>query len=257
MAQHGAVVSVEGLSKAFPTPGGQLEVLRRVDFVPPAGQVTAIVGASGAGKSTLLHLLGALDRPSSGRILFDGQDIFQWDDDRLARFRNEAIGFVFQFHHLMDEFTALENVMIPGMMARRPLPELEREARDLLGRVGLREREGHRPGQLSGGEQQRVAVARALINRPRLVLADEPSGNLDRRSSEALQDLIFSLARTEGETFVIVTHDDRLAARADRVMLLEDCVLKEIDAARVASVTRGLVGSLDIGSSNLREGDGR
>ena len=138
----------------------------------------------------------------------------------------------------MDEFTALENVMIPGMMARRPSPHLEREARELLGRVGLKEREGHRPGQLSGGEQQRVAVARALINRPRLVLADEPSGNLDRRSSETLQDLIFSLARTEGETFVIVTHDERLAARADRVMLLEDCGLTWIDAARVASVTR-------------------
>lgn len=240
MAQTGAVLSVEGLSKVFPTPGGVLEVLRAVDFTPPAGQVTAIVGPSGAGKSTLLHILGALDRPTSGRVLFDGHDLFAWDDDRLARFRNEAIGFVFQFHHLLAEFTALENVMLPGMMARRAPGALEAEAREMLGRVGLKNRETHRPAQLSGGEQQRVAVARALINRPRLVLADEPSGNLDRVSSDGLQELIFSLARNEGETFVIVTHDERLAARADQVMLLEDGRLRRLDPERVAQVTRAL-----------------
>lgn len=240
MAQGGAVLAVEGLTKVFATPGGSLEVLRAVDFTPPAGQVTAIVGSSGAGKSTLLHILGALDRPTGGRVLFDGQDLFLWTDDRLARFRNEAIGFVFQFHHLLGEFSALENVMLPGLMAGRAWAHLETEARIMLDRVGLKNRERHRPSQLSGGEQQRVAVARALINHPRLVLADEPSGNLDRASSDGLQELIFSLARNEGETFVIVTHDERLAARADQVMLLEDGRLRRLDPGRVAQVTRAL-----------------
>ncbi len=216
------VLSAVDLHKSFATPGGELTILRGVSLAPEAGKITAIVGPSGAGKSTLLHILGALDRPSQGRVIVDGQNVFDWSDTKLARFRNVSVGFVFQFHHLLTEFSALENVMLPGLIAGHRADTVKAEARDLLGRVGLLEREGHRPTQLSGGEQQRVAVARALINRPRIVLADEPSGNLDRASSEALQDLIFSLARNQGETFVIVTHDERLAARADRVMVLED-----------------------------------
>jgi lipoprotein-releasing system ATP-binding protein len=222
MTGKGVTLQAEGLAKWFPTPGGRLEVLREVDFRPEPGEVTAVVGASGAGKSTLLHVLGTLDRPSRGRVLYDGEDIFRWDDTRLARFRNRSIGFIFQFHHLLPEFSALENVMMPGLMANRPHEEVRQEALDILGRVGLLDRQEHRPGQLSGGEQQRVAVGRALINRPLLVLADEPSGNLDRVASGSLQDLIFQLSRDRGETFVIVTHDDRLAARSDRVMILED-----------------------------------
>ena len=228
MRTSGPVLAAEDLRKVFETPGGRLEVLRGVSFSPAAGQVTAIMGPSGAGKSTLLHILGTLDRPSAGKVLFGDADVFRWNDARLARFRNQAVGFVFQFHHLLPEFSALENVMLPGLIAGRGPNEVRKEARDLLSRVGLVDREGHRPGQLSGGEQQRVAVARALVNKPRLVLADEPSGNLDRVSSGALKDLIFSLSRNEGETFVIVTHDERLASRADQVMLLDDGLLTSV-----------------------------
>ena len=222
MRPNGGTLVAEGLWKVFPTPGGELEVLRGIEFAPEPGKVTAVVGASGAGKSTLLHVMGTLDRPTRGEIRYDGEEIFRWNDTRLARFRNRSIGFIFQFHHLMPEFSALENVMMPGLIARRPVEEVRRDALELLARVGLTDRREHRPGQLSGGEQQRVAVARALVNRPVLVLADEPSGNLDRVSSGSLQDLLFTLARDQGETFVVVTHDDRLAARADRVMVLDD-----------------------------------
>jgi lipoprotein-releasing system ATP-binding protein len=238
MRSSGPVLAAEDLWKIFETPGGRLEVLKGVSFTPPAGQVTAIVGPSGAGKSTLLHILGTLDRPSGGRVVFGDADVFRWSDARLARFRNQAVGFVFQFHHLLSEFSALENVMLPGLIAGHPENTVRRAARDLLDRVGLVEREGHRPGQLSGGEQQRVAVARALINKPRLVLADEPSGNLDRQSSEALKDLIFSLSRNEGETFVIVTHDERLASRADRVMLLDDGAMTTVGQAAISVMGR-------------------
>ncbi|MDZ4803437.1 MAG: ABC transporter ATP-binding protein [Candidatus Eisenbacteria bacterium] len=226
-----ATLEAEDLWKSFDSPGGELEVLKGIRFAPEPGCVTAVMGASGAGKSTLLHVMGTLDRPTRGRVLFSGEDIFRWDDNRLARFRNRSIGFIFQFHHLMPEFSALENVMMPGLIARRPKEDVSREARALLGRVGLLERLEHRPGQLSGGEQQRVAVARALINRPVLVLADEPSGNLDKIASGSLQDLIFALARDQGETFVIVTHDERLAARSDRVMVLDDGHLSEATKA--------------------------
>lgn len=235
----GPVLAAQDLWKSFETPGGRLEVLKGVSFRPGAGQVTAIVGPSGSGKSTLLHILGTLDRPTKGHVFFGDDDVFRWNDARLARFRSRAVGFVFQFHHLLAEFSALENVMIPGLIAGRRENEVERDARELLARVGLNEREGHRPSQLSGGEQQRVAVARALINRPRLVLADEPSGNLDRQSSEALKDLIFSLCRNEGETFVIVTHDERLASRADQVMLLDDGVLAAVSRDGIAAVKSG------------------
>lgn len=239
MRSSGPVLAAEDLWKVFETPGGRLEVLKGVSFTPPAGQVTAIVGPSGAGKSTLLHILGTLDRPSGGKVVFGDADVFRWSDARLARFRNQAVGFVFQFHHLLAEFSALENVMLPGLIAGHPENMVRRAARDLLDRVGLVEREGHRPGQLSGGEQQRVAVARALINKPRLVLADEPSGNLDRQSSEALKDLIFSLSRNEGETFVIVTHDERLASRADRVMLLDDGAMTTVGQAAISVMGQG------------------
>jgi len=228
MTANGVTLQAEGLSKSFPTPRGRLDVLKGVDFRPEPGRVTAVVGASGAGKSTLLHVLGTLDRPTGGRVLYDGEDIFRWDDTRLARFRNRSIGFIFQFHHLLPEFSALENVMMPGLMAGRPREDVQHDAMAIIERVGLVDRRDHRPGQLSGGEQQRVAVGRALINKPLLVLADEPSGNLDRVASGLLQDLIFNLARDQGETFVIVTHDDRLAVRADRVMSLEDGRLSEL-----------------------------
>lgn len=227
MRTEQSTLEADDLWKVFASPGGSLEVLKGIRFAPEAGRVTAVMGASGAGKSTLLHVMGTLDRPTRGRVLFGGEDIFRWDDNRLARFRNRSIGFIFQFHHLMPEFSALENVMMPGLMARRPREDVYRDAMGLLERVGLLDRREHRPGQMSGGEQQRVAVARALVNRPVLVLADEPSGNLDRIASGALQDLIFELAREQGETFVIVTHDDRLAARSDRVMNLEDGFLSE------------------------------
>jgi lipoprotein-releasing system ATP-binding protein len=220
-------LEAQGLQKSFRSPGGRLDVLCGVDFAPAPGQVTAVVGASGSGKSTLLHVLGTLDRPTGGRVLYGGEDVFRWDDTRLARFRNRSIGFIFQFHHLMPEFTAVENVMMPALIAGRSRGEAGREALSLLTRIGLAERAEHRPAELSGGEQQRVAVARALVNRPMVVLADEPSGNLDQGSSRSLQDLIFELARTLEETFVIVTHDERLAARADRVLVLEDGRLRD------------------------------
>ncbi len=196
-------------------------MLSGLSFRPPRGALTAIVGASGSGKSTLLHVLGTLDRPSGGRVLYNGRDVFGLSSGEVARFRNRSIGFVFQFHHLLPEFTALENVMMPGLMAGRARYDVQREALVLLERVGLVERREHRPGELSGGEQQRVAVARALINRPEVLLADEPSGNLDRANSLELQSLLEDLVRELGQSTVVATHDERLAGRAREVYRLE------------------------------------
>jgi lipoprotein-releasing system ATP-binding protein len=190
------------------------------------GEIVAIVGPSGAGKSTLLHILGALDRPSEGRVLIDGQDVFALDDRRLAEFRNKRAGFVFQFHHLLPELTALENVILPGLIAGHARRELEDVGMTLLAEVGLENRAGHRPPELSGGEQQRVAVARALINKPQLVLADEPSGNLDLQSSRALNALMWELSRKHNRTLIIVTHNLELARQADRVIELYDGRIK-------------------------------
>jgi lipoprotein-releasing system ATP-binding protein len=202
-------------------------VLRGIDLRLQAGQLVSIVGASGVGKSTLLHLLGTLDAPSSGRILFDGVDVTQLKGPRLADFRNRHIGLVFQFHHLLPEFTALENVMMPGLIARLPRREVLASAEELLVRVGLAERVSHRPGELSGGEQQRVALARALLMRPKLLLGDEPTGNLDTRTSRAMHDLFFELNRELGMTVLLVTHNDELAGQAARRLRMVDGAIVE------------------------------
>ena len=218
-----AIVQVRDVHKSYDT-GTQtrLDVLRGTSFDVEEGQVVAVVGASGAGKSTLLHIIGALDRPDRGSVLLDGEDMFSLDDQRLAAFRNRKMGFVFQFHHLLPEFTARENVAIPAMIGGASLAEAERRAGELLDIVKVSHRAGARPSELSGGEQQRVAVARALVNQPRIVLADEPSGNLDEDNAALLHELLWTLAREKGQTFVIVTHDGELAARADATLRLHE-----------------------------------
>ena len=207
--------------------GRELTVLAGVNLRVESGETVAIVGSSGAGKSTLLHLLGGLDRPTSGGVWLGGRDVSEVDGDELAWMRNRGVGFVFQFHHLLREFTALENVMMPCLIAGLPQQASEERARELLGLVGLDERTSHRPAQLSGGEQQRVAVARALAAEPPLLLADEPSGNLDTQTSEELHDLLFSIRGSQGLGMVLVTHNRELAARADRVLELKDGRLHE------------------------------
>ncbi len=206
----------------------RLEVLKGIDLAIDGGEIITIIGPSGVGKSTLLHLIGGLDRPSQGRVLIDGEDISGYDDARLAEFRNRTIGFVFQFHHLLPEFTALENVMMPGLIAGQTRPVLQERALALLERVGLSGRVRHRPKELSGGEQQRVAVARALINQPRLLLADEPSGNLDTESANALHDMLWEVSRQLRQTLVVVTHNRDLAERSDRIIELYNGRIKNI-----------------------------
>ena len=201
---------------------GSLEVLRGGSLEVAPHEVVSVVGASGAGKTTLLQIIGTLSRPDSGRVEIDGADPFALGDRALSQFRNERIGFVFQFHHLLPEFSAFENVCIPGYIGRRPRAEVERRADELLSLVGLAARRDHRPGQLSGGEQQRVAIARALINAPAVLLADEPSGNLDTRNREEIHRLFFDLRDELGQTIVIVTHDESLAAMADRKITMSD-----------------------------------
>ncbi len=214
------MVIVERVSKSFVHEGRELEVLAEIDLEIREGEMATIAGPSGAGKSTLLHLIGTLDLPSAGRILYDGVDVTGMNSSQLAEFRNQSIGFVFQFHHLLPEFTALENVMMPGLIhdGRR----LTERATSLLDEVGLSHRLRHRPGELSGGEQQRVALARALLMEPRLVLADEPTGNLDSQSSAAIQKLFFDLNRRRGTTFLIVTHSPEFARDMPRVVAMKD-----------------------------------
>ena len=201
---------------------GTLEVLRGVSLEVAAGEVVSIVGASGAGKTTLLQIMGTLSRPEGGSVRIGGTDVFALNDRALSRFRNERIGFVFQFHHLLPEFTAFENVCIPGFIGKRPRAEVERRATELLQLMDLTARRDHKPGQLSGGEQQRVAIARALMNDPAVLLADEPSGNLDSRNREEIHRLFFDLRDRLGQTIVIVTHDEGLAAMADRRITMRD-----------------------------------
>lgn len=227
-------MAAQGISKHYTIGGTTLEVLRGVDLELAEGEILTIVGESGAGKSTLLHILGMLDRPTGGSLKLDGNEVVGKNDSELANYRNNLVGFVFQFHHLLPEFTALENVMIPSRIRGSNGGETRERARLLLDRVGLSERMQHRPGELSGGELQRVAVARALMNEPKLVFADEPSGNLDHRNSEMLHDLIWNLAREHGCTFVIVTHDLGLAQRADRAVLLQDGVIEELDVKKIS-----------------------
>ncbi len=216
-----SLITAQAVVKGYRTAAGYVPVLEGVDLAVTAGEMLAIVGASGVGKSTLLHVLGSLDRPESGRVEVAGQDVFALDEDRLRRFRNQTLGFVFQFHHLLPEFTALENVMMPLLIARRPLEEARERALALLDEMGLRARADHRPGAMSGGEQQRVAVARALVQSPRALLGDEPSGNLDQETGERLHGLLRRLKEEKGITVVVVTHNDRLASACDRVLRLE------------------------------------
>ncbi len=210
-----------GLVKSYRTPAGEVSVLRGVDLDVAAGGMVAIVGASGVGKSTLLHVLGTLDRPDAGSLRIGGEDVLQLPESRRCLFRNRALGFVFQFHNLLPEFSALENVAMPLLVARRTAAEAYERARRLLTEVGLAARLDHRPGALSGGEQQRVAVARALANSPRALLADEPTGDLDRATGRMLHDLLRELGRAITLTVVVVTHNEDLASRCDRVLRLE------------------------------------
>jgi lipoprotein-releasing system ATP-binding protein len=221
------LLEVRGLCKTYATGPNLVEVLTGIDLNLKAATTTALVGASGAGKSTLLHLLGALDRPSSGSISFHGEDIFRKSDRELAFFRNKSIGFVFQFHHLLPEFTAMENVMMPALIARTARDEARATAEELLNDVGLGHRLTHRPGELSGGEQQRVAIARALALSPELLLADEPTGNLDMRTSEGVHALLAELQRKKGLTMVVVTHNEHLAASMGRTVRLVDGRLEQ------------------------------
>jgi lipoprotein-releasing system ATP-binding protein len=223
----GARVVVRDLTKRFDHGGTVIEVLRGLDFELGPGEIASVVGASGVGKSTLLHVLGTLDAPTSGSISFDGVDVTTLNPTRLAEFRNRQIGFVFQFHHLLPEFTALENAMMPGLILRMPRREAAERAVEILTRLGLAHRLTHRPGELSGGEQQRVALGRALLLRPRLLLADEPTGNLDTRTGRDMHDLFFELNRELGMTILIVTHNDELAAKTPRRLRMQDGVIVE------------------------------
>ena len=212
------MIKVTDIHKRF----GDLEVLKGVSLDVARGEVVSIVGASGAGKTTLLQIVGTLSRPDGGRVEIDGQDVFSLGDKTLSRFRNGRIGFVFQFHHLLPEFTALENVCIPGYIGGRDRREVEKRAAELLEMLGMEHRSSHKPAELSGGEQQRVAIARALINSPAVLLADEPSGNLDTKNREEIHRLFFTLRDTLGQTVVIVTHDGQLAAMSDRKIEMVD-----------------------------------
>lgn len=216
------LLEVTDLCKSFFTKAGKVEVLKGINLKVAAGETIALVGASGAGKSTLLHVMGTLDRPTSGNVLFGDDNVFQMSDKALAQFRNGSIGFVFQFHHLLPEFSALENVMMPLLISGIKKDEAEKVAADLLGDVMLANRLSHKPGELSGGEQQRVAIARALVMSPRLLLADEPTGNLDMKTSDEVHDIMAGIHREKGITLIIVTHNERLAARMGKTIRLVD-----------------------------------
>jgi lipoprotein-releasing system ATP-binding protein len=212
------VIKAENIKKSF----GTFEVLKGISLEVPAKKIYSIVGASGAGKTTLLQILGTLSKPDSGNLEINGKTIGSMSDKELSRFRNKEIGFVFQFHHLLPEFTALENVCIPAFIAKVPKAKAEKQAKELLDYLGLADRFEHKPSELSGGEKQRVAVARALINRPSVILADEPSGNLDSANRNDLHNLFFKLRDDFGQTFVIVTHDDGFAEKSDKIIRIKD-----------------------------------
>jgi lipoprotein-releasing system ATP-binding protein len=221
-------ISVSGLSKSYPVGGTRLSVLKDLEISLERGEMVAIVGASGVGKSTLLHVLGGLDPPDAGSVRIDQVDLASLSDEALVAFRNQHVGFVFQFHHLLPEFSAAENAEMPLRIARKSAAECRERAKGLLERVGLAERLEHRPGMLSGGEQQRVAIARALVMRPALLLADEPTGDLDEHTAETLHELIKEMHREHGLTSVIATHNPKLAAACDRILRLEDGRLRGV-----------------------------
>lgn len=225
----GPLIETRGLKKSylFEASGKTIEVLKGIDFTIRPGEMLAIEGASGAGKSTLLHILGALDTPTEGKVFFQGVDLFEKTAGELAEFRNRHIGYVFQFHHLLPEFTAVENTMMPGLIQRLDAKEAQKRAEEILGRLGLGDRLAHKPGELSGGEQQRVAVARALMLNPRLILADEPTGNLDTQTGEGVHNLLVQINREQKITIVMVTHNPGLADRMKRRVLLADGKLME------------------------------
>ncbi len=216
------MISAKNIIKSY----GTLNVLRGVDLEIEKGEIVAIVGKSGAGKSTLLHIIGTLDRTDKGQVIINGEDVSQMNNKRLAEFRNKNIGFIFQFHHLLPEFSAIENVMIPALIANGKEGAARKRAAELLDYLGLADRLTHKPTELSGGEQQRVAVARALMNAPSVVFADEPTGNLDSASSKDLHDLLFQLRKDFQQTFVIVTHNEELAAMSDRTLTMQDGLIK-------------------------------
>lgn len=219
------MIQVRDIKKSF----GKLEVLKGIHLEIPNGKVYSVVGASGAGKTTLLQIIGTLSKPDTGEIYYDDRKIFSLSEKDLAEFRNKEIGFVFQFHHLLPEFTALENICIPAFIAKKSKKEAEKAAMKLVDYLGLNDRKSHKPSELSGGEKQRVAVARALINNPSVVLADEPSGNLDSANRNELHELLFKLRDDFGQTFVIVTHDDHFAEQSDKIIHIKDGVIEEID----------------------------
>lgn len=220
------MIDIKGITKSF----GPLQVLKGIDLHIDKGEVVSIVGPSGAGKTTLLQIIGTLDKPDSGEIIIDGTDVRKLSSKKLSEFRNRRIGFVFQFHQLLPEFTALENIMIPAFIAGTSRSEAKARAMELLDFMGLSDRAGHKPNELSGGEKQRVAVARALVNRPAVILADEPSGSLDSRNKEELHRLFFDLRDKTGQTFVIVTHDESLARITDRTIAMKDGMLETENA---------------------------
>jgi lipoprotein-releasing system ATP-binding protein len=216
------MIKAENIKKSF----GPLQVLKGINLDVPAGKLYSIVGASGAGKTTLLQILGTLSNPDEGKVFIDGRDVSAMQEKELSRFRNQKLGFVFQFHHLLPEFSSLENVCIPAYIGGASRAKAETRAKELLDYLGLSERLNHKPSQLSGGEKQRVAVARALVNHPAVVLADEPSGNLDSRNRDDLHELLFKLRDEMGQTFVIVTHDDSFAQRSDQIIHIRDGIIQ-------------------------------
>jgi len=220
------MIEARNLSKIYKTPASQVIVFEEVNLQVTRGKLVCIVGPSGAGKSTLLHLLGALDTPTRGEVLFKDENIFKWTGPELARFRNRHVGFVFQFHHLLPEFTAFENTMMPKLIRGDSRPETEKAARQILERVGLTHRLDHKVGEISGGEQQRVAIARALVGEPELLLADEPTGNLDHRTGENIFEMLRELHREKALTSIIVTHNERIAVQCDEVWELDAGVFR-------------------------------
>ncbi|HZJ80966.1 MAG TPA: ABC transporter ATP-binding protein [Dysgonamonadaceae bacterium] len=216
------MIKVQGINKSF----GSLQVLKNIDLTISKGEIVSIVGPSGAGKTTLLQIMGTLDKPDSGKVIFEGDDVTKYNDRKLSDFRNKNIGFVFQFHQLLPEFTALENTMIPALIGKKDRSQANKEANNILELMGLADRKFHKPAELSGGEKQRVAVARALINNPMIVFADEPSGSLDTENKDELHSLFFKLRDELDQTFVIVTHDTQLAQLTDRTISMKDGIIE-------------------------------